>query len=31
MLARSRVLVSAEHGPGLIDTVFRAFEAGRSP
>lgn len=31
MLARSRVLVPAEHGPGLIDTVFRALEAGRSP
>jgi 2',3'-cyclic-nucleotide 2'-phosphodiesterase (5'-nucleotidase family) len=31
MLARSRVLVSAEHGPGLIDTVLRALDAGRSP
>jgi 2',3'-cyclic-nucleotide 2'-phosphodiesterase (5'-nucleotidase family) len=31
MLAAARVLLAPEDGPGLIETVIEALEAGRSP
>jgi len=31
MLAGGPVLLSAEDGPGLIETVFQALAEGRSP